>query len=105
MKSYRIIVAAALALMLSACQGGKAKVDCTVKDAPSEKLAVCQLNGIVPEVLDTVKTDAAGRFTYKVKETIYNTLQNNNIEIPFPQRDVYIRQMSSPEKTKNTNKK
>lgn len=67
MKSYRIIVAAALALMLSACQGGKAKVDCTVKDAPSEKLSVCQLNGIVPEVLDTVKTDAAGRFVYKVK--------------------------------------
>ena len=38
-------------------------------------------------------------FVYKVKETVYNTLQKNNIEIPFPQRDVYIRQMSAPEKT------
>ncbi|MBP5688011.1 MAG: mechanosensitive ion channel [Muribaculaceae bacterium] len=30
-------------------------------------------------------------FVYKVKETIYNTLQDNNIEIPFPQRDLHIR--------------
>ena len=43
-------------------------------------------------------------FVYKVKETIYNTLQKNNIEIPFPQRDVYIRQMSAPEKTAKGNK-
>lgn len=35
-------------------------------------------------------------FVYKVKEVIYNTLQQHNIEIPFPQRDVYIRQMSIP---------
>lgn len=35
-------------------------------------------------------------FTYKVKEIIYKTLQENNIEIPFPQRDVYIRQIASP---------
>lgn len=32
-------------------------------------------------------------FVYKVKETIYNTLQENNIEIPFPQRDIYVRQL------------
>ena len=38
------------------------------------------------------------------------TLQENNIEIPFPQRDVYIRQMASPssapqkKQTKNKNK-
>ncbi len=35
-------------------------------------------------------------FVCKVKETIYNTLLTNGIEIPFPQRDVYIRQMTSP---------
>lgn len=35
-------------------------------------------------------------FVYKVKEVIYNTLQQNNIEIPFPQRDVYIRQVATP---------
>ncbi len=44
-------------------------------------------------------------FTYKVKEIIYNTLRQNNIEIPFPQRDVYIRQMNAPEKPKNKNNK
>ena len=36
------------------------------------------------------------RFVYTVKETIYKTLQSNNIEIPFPQRDVYIRSISQP---------
>ena len=30
--------------------------------------------------------------TARVKETIYNTLNKNNIEIPFPQRDVHIRE-------------
>jgi len=29
--------------------------------------------------------------TARVKEVIYNTLNKNNIEIPFPQRDVHIR--------------
>lgn len=43
-------------------------------------------------------------FVCKVKEMIYNTLQRNNIEIPFPQRDVYIRQMSAPEKPSKQNK-
>ena len=43
------------------------------------------------------------RFVYEVKETIYNTLQRNNVEIPFPQRDIYIRKISQPnvETTKN----
>ena len=40
-------------------------------------------------------------FVYKVKEIIYNTLQQHNIEIPFPQRDVYIRQMVPPTKPEN----
>ncbi len=29
----------------------------------------------------------------RVRETIYNTLNANNIEIPFPQRDVYLKQV------------
>ena len=33
----------------------------------------------------------------KIKEVIYNTLNKNKIEIPFPQRDVYIRQMPMTE--------
>lgn len=32
-------------------------------------------------------------FVYKVKETIYNTLQQHKIEIPYPQRDIYVRQL------------
>ncbi|MBR5703683.1 MAG: hypothetical protein IKX45_05475 [Bacteroidales bacterium] len=67
MKSFRIIAAAVLALAFSACQGGKATIDCTVKDAPSQKLVISQLNGTITEVLDTVRTDAAGHFTYKMK--------------------------------------
>ena len=35
--------------------------------------------------------------TGKVKEAIYNTLNAHNIEIPFPQRDVYIRSMVAPQ--------
>ena len=42
-------------------------------------------------------------FVCKVKETIYNKFQSNNIEIPFPQRDVYIRQVTVP--TTETSKK
>ena len=33
-------------------------------------------------------------FTANVKEAIYQALNENHIEIPFPQRDVYIRQVS-----------
>ncbi len=33
-------------------------------------------------------------FVAQVKEVIYNTLNEHHIEIPFPQRDVYIRQVA-----------
>ena len=32
-------------------------------------------------------------FTAKVKEAIYNALNNNNIEIPFPQTDLHIKEI------------
>ena len=32
--------------------------------------------------------------TSRVKEIIYNTLNKNNIEIPFPQRDLHIKQQA-----------
>ena len=67
MKNYKILASAALVLALTACQGGKAKLDCTVADAPGSALVLKQLNGTITEVLDTVKTDAAGHFAYKVK--------------------------------------
>ncbi len=31
-------------------------------------------------------------FTYKAREVIYDTLNNHHIEIPFPQRDVHIKE-------------
>jgi len=41
----------------------------------------------------------------KIKEVIYNTLNKNKIEIPFPQRDVYIRQMPKFEETDDNGQK
>ncbi len=35
--------------------------------------------------------------TGRIKEAIYNTLNAHHIEIPFPQRDVYIRSMVNPQ--------
>lgn len=32
----------------------------------------------------------------KAKEIIYNALNENGVEIPFPQRDIYIRQIAQP---------
>ena len=31
-----------------------------------------------------------------IKEIIYNTLNANHIEIPFPQQDVYVRHLEMP---------
>ena len=36
----------------------------------------------------------------KVKEVVYNTLNKNHIEIPFPQRDVYVRHIEAPKEGK-----
>ena len=38
--------------------------------------------------------------TGRVKETIYNTLNEHHIEIPYPQRDIHIRTMNEPLITK-----
>ncbi|MBR4918276.1 MAG: mechanosensitive ion channel family protein [Bacteroidales bacterium] len=37
-------------------------------------------------------------FVAKVKEVIYNTLNKNHVEIPFPQRDIYVRHVEMPQK-------
>lgn len=39
-----------------------------------------------------VLVDQKGPFLARVKEVIYNVLNENHIEIPFPQRDIHIRQ-------------
>ena len=38
----------------------------------------------------------------KVKEMVYNTLNKNNIEIPFPQRDVYVRHIEPAKEGKKS---
>lgn len=38
------------------------------------------------------------KFVARVKEVIYQTLQANNIEIPFPQQDVYIKEIPAEQK-------
>ena len=65
MKNSRILLLGA-ALLAAACTTDKASVDFTVADAPSSSLVLKQLEGTVANVLDTVKTDANGRYTYKV---------------------------------------
>ncbi|MBQ4440736.1 MAG: mechanosensitive ion channel family protein, partial [Bacteroidales bacterium] len=43
-----------------------------------------------------VLVEEKAAFIAKVKEVIYNTLNKNKIEIPFPQRDVYVRHVELP---------
>lgn len=44
-----------------------------------------------------VLVDQKPGFVARAKERIYNVLNENNIEIPFPQRDVYIRSITNSE--------
>ncbi len=66
MKSYRYLAAAAALALLASCSGNKAVIDFTAPDAPETRMAVKQLNGTVTDVLDSVKTDARGHFSYKL---------------------------------------
>ena len=59
-----IMYAAALAAAVSC--GSNARIDGTLADAPSSEVIVKLLNINQYEVLDTVKTDASGKFSYKV---------------------------------------
>lgn len=61
----KILFALAATLALASC-GSKAGIDGTIADAPSSEVIVKLLNINRYEVLDTVKTDAAGRYSYKV---------------------------------------
>ena len=59
-----IMYAAALAAAVSC--GSNARIDGTIADAPSSEVIVKLLNINQYEVLDTLKTDASGKFSYKV---------------------------------------
>lgn len=61
----KIITFAAAMTALVSC-GSNARIDGTVTDAASSEVIVKLLNTNRYEVLDTVKTNASGQFTYKV---------------------------------------
>lgn len=66
MSRFSKIVLYAVALMAAVSCGSNARIDGTVSDAPSSEVIVKLLNINQYEVLDTVKTDASGKFAYKV---------------------------------------
>ena len=47
-------------------------------------------------VICWVLVEEKAAFVAKVKEVIYNTLNKNKIEIPYPQQDVYVRHIELP---------
>ena len=61
----KLIAFAAAMLALVSC-GSNARIDGTVADAASSEVIVKLLNSNRYEVLDTVKTDASGHFSYKI---------------------------------------
>ena len=65
MKSYRIIIAAVAAVALASCSQ-KAVIDCTVAGSPDTQVVIKQLKLNSYEILDTVKTNADGKFKYSV---------------------------------------
>lgn len=62
----KIVICAAAMIAAVACSS-KASIEGILSDAPSSEVVVKLLNVNYYEVLDTVKTDAAGRFSYKAE--------------------------------------
>ncbi|MGN1232178.1 MAG: DUF4369 domain-containing protein, partial [Candidatus Cryptobacteroides sp.] len=68
MRNYSKIAAAfaALSLVILASCTRQAKIEGTLADAPSSEVIVKLLDVNRYQILDTVKTDASGRYVYKV---------------------------------------
>ena len=64
MKTVKILAATAAALLLAAC-GPKTVIDGTLQDKADAPVIVKLLDVNKYQVLDTVKTDAAGAFSFK----------------------------------------
>lgn len=64
MRSFRFLLP--LAMLLAACSP-KARIDCTVADAPLSDIELRLLDVNVYKVLDTVQTDASGQFRYALE--------------------------------------
>lgn len=63
MKTVRILVALAAAVLFASC-GPKTVIDGTLKDKADTPVVIKLLNVNTYQILDTVRTDAAGAFTY-----------------------------------------
>ena len=66
MRNCRLLFAAALAAALLSSCGGKAGIEGVLTDAPDAQVVVTLLDVNHYQVLDTVRTDAHGRYSYKV---------------------------------------
>ena len=66
MKNCKIVLALGVALALLGSCSPKASFTLTVKDAPGVSLAIHKLDVSTTELLDSVTTDANGRFRYSV---------------------------------------
>ena len=66
MRNCRLLCAALAAALLTSC-GSKAVIEGVVTDAPDSDVIVSLLDVNRYQVLDTVKTDAQGRYTYKME--------------------------------------
>ena len=67
MKNCKLIFAAAAVLMAASSCADKAQIKGKLSGAPDAEVVVTQLSGSSFNVLDTVKTDAAGEYSYKMK--------------------------------------
>ncbi|MBR5836655.1 MAG: TlpA family protein disulfide reductase [Bacteroidales bacterium] len=65
MSRFSKIIIFVAAMMAAAACGTNAKIEGELSDAPSSEVVVKLLNINHYEVLDTLKTDAAGKFSYK----------------------------------------
>ena len=58
-------------------------------------------NSLLVKVYQQVLVTERYSYTAAAYEVIYNTLNANNITIPFPQRDIYIKQIKEEEDEAN----
>lgn len=66
MSRFSKIIIFAAAMMAAAACGSNARIEGEVSDAPSSEVIVKLLNVNHYEVLDTVRTDASGKYSYKM---------------------------------------
>ena len=66
MRNYRIILAAAAVLAAASSCSDNVRINGTLEGAPDSEVVVKQLSGSSFIVLDTVKTDASGAYSYKM---------------------------------------